>query len=137
MLDYLRRFERITTLALIVLMALVVALSTIELGWTIVKDISTPPVFFLEIDELLEIFSLFLLVLIGVEMIETLKAYLDEGAIRVQVVIIAAVIAVARKVITLDLKTTGAPALVGIAFILLALAVAHRLLRAARKADLE
>lgn len=137
MLDHLRRFERITTLALIVLMALVVALSTIELGWTIVKDISTPPVFFLEIDELLEIFSLFLLVLIGVEMIETLKAYLDEGAIRVQVVIIAAVIAVARKVITLDLKTTGAPALVGIAFILLALAVAHRLLRAARKADLE
>lgn len=129
MLEHLKKFERIITMLLIVMMAFVIVLATAELGWVIIRDIITPPVFFLEIDELLEIFSLFLLVLIGVEMVETLRAYLDEGAVRVQVVIIAGVIAIARKIITLDLKTTSAPALLGIAAIVIALAVAHRLLK--------
>jgi len=40
-------------------------LTTIELAWILVKDVLTPPVFLLEIEEILELFGLFLLVLLA------------------------------------------------------------------------
>ena len=129
MLDWLKKFEKAVTIALVVLMALVVLLATIELGWVIIKDIITPPVFLLEIDELLEIFGLFLLVLIGVELLETIKAYMKDNVVHYEVVMTVAMIAVARKVIILDVKELHSLTLVGIAAIILALAVASRLFR--------
>jgi uncharacterized membrane protein (DUF373 family) len=120
----LKKFERIVVLALIIMMMLVVALATVELGWIIIKDIISPPIFFMEIKELLEIFGFFLLVLIGVELLETIKAYLKEGVVHVEIVLEVALIAVARKVIILDLEKYGSLTLVGIAALILALAVA-------------
>ena len=91
--------------ALTVMMAVVLFLATMELGWIIVKDVTTPPVLLLEIDELLEIFGLFMLVLIGVELLETImKTYLAEGVNHAEIVISVAIIAIARKVIILDVK---------------------------------
>ena len=124
MLDLLKKFEKGVTVTLVVLMALVVLLATIELGWIIIKDIITPPAFLLEIDELLDIFGLFLLVLIGVELLETIKAYVKENIVHVDVVLTVAMIAIARKVIILDVKELPAMTLLGIAAIILALAAA-------------
>jgi uncharacterized membrane protein (DUF373 family) len=124
MLDLLKKFEKGVTVTLVVLMALVVLLATIELGWIIIKDIITPPAFLLEIDELLDIFGLFLLVLIGVELLETIKAYVKENIVHVDVVLTVAMIAIARKVIILDVKDLPAMTLLGIAAIILALAAA-------------
>jgi len=124
MLDLLKKFEKGVTVTLVVLMALVVLLATVELGWIIVKDIITPPAFLLEIDELLDIFGLFLLVLIGVELLETIKAYVKENIVHVDVVLTVAMIAIARKVIILDVKDLPAMTLLGIAAIILALAAA-------------
>ncbi len=124
MLDILKKFERAVTFTLVVMMAIVVLLATIELGWIIVQDIITPPVFLLDINELLEIFGLFLLVLIGVELLETIKAYLKENVVHIEVVMTVAMIAIARKVIILDVKELPALTLVGIAAIIVALAAA-------------
>ena len=124
MLDMLKKFEKMITATLVVLMAIVVLLATIELGWIIVKDIVTPPVFLLDITELLDIFGLFLLVLIGVELLETIKAYMKDNAVHIDVVLTVAMIAIARKVIILDVKELSSMTLVGIASIILALAAA-------------
>ena len=129
MLELLKKFEKAVTAALVVMMAVVVLLATIELGWIIVKDIITPPVFLLEIDELLDIFGLFLLVLIGVELLETIKAYLKENVVHFEVVLTVAMIAIARKVITLDVKDLPAMTLMGIAAIIVALAAAQYFFR--------
>ena len=131
MLEQLKKFEKTVTVALVVMMAVVVLLATVELGWIIVKDIFTPPVFLLEIDELLDIFGLFLLVLIGVELLETIKAYLKENVVHFEVVLTVAMIAIARKVITLDVKELPAMSLVGIAAIIVALAAAKYFFRRA------
>ena len=125
MLDLLKKFEKAVTVTLVVMMAIVVLLATIELGWIIIKDIITPPVMLLEINELLDIFGLFLLVLIGVELLETIKAYLKENVVHFEVVLTVAMIAIARKVITLDVKDLPGMSLVGIAAIIVALAVAQ------------
>jgi uncharacterized membrane protein (DUF373 family) len=131
MLELLKKFEKAITVTLVLLMAIVVLLATIELGWIIVQDIITPPVFLLEIDELLDIFGLFLLVLIGVELLETIKAYLKENVVHFEVVLTVAMIAIARKVITLDVKDLPAMTLVGIAAIIVALAAAKHFFRKA------
>jgi uncharacterized membrane protein (DUF373 family) len=120
----LKRFEQIVLGTLVVLMTLVVLLSTIELGYLILKDIFTPPVVLLEIDELLDIFGFFLLVLIGVELLETIRSYFSEHVVHVEVVVEVALIAIARKVIILDVKTVDRMVPFGVAAMILALAVA-------------
>jgi uncharacterized membrane protein (DUF373 family) len=127
---YLKNVEKSVIIALICMMTLVVILATLELGWIIIKDIFTEPMFLLEIDELLDIFGLFMLVLIGIELLETIiKTYLTENVIRVEVVLVVAIIAIARKVIILDVKDLSGTVLLGIAAIILSLCAGHYLIK--------
>ena len=128
MLRFLDRFERIIVLSITAMMVLVLFFATLDLGFMIVKDILTPPLFMIDIKQLLEIFGLFLLVLIGIELLETLKTYISENVIRVQVVFMVALIAVARKVIILDVKTFPGLTLIGIGVIVVALSVGYYLI---------
>jgi uncharacterized membrane protein (DUF373 family) len=130
MMPVIKKFQKIITLVLVVLMAVVLLLSTVELAWVIIKDIVTPPVLLLEIDELLEIFGLFMLVLIGIEFLDTIaKTYMAESADHAQIVLAVAIIAIARKVIILDVKDLSGLALVGIAAIILALSIGYFLIK--------
>jgi uncharacterized membrane protein (DUF373 family) len=130
MLPVIKRFEKIIIRVLVVLMAFVLLLSTVELAWVIIKDIITPPILILEIDELLEIFGLFMLVLIGIELLETIaKTYMAESVDHAQIVMAVAIIAIARKVIILDIKDLSGLALVGIAAIILALSIGYYLIK--------
>jgi uncharacterized membrane protein (DUF373 family) len=129
----LKHFERLIVLFLIVMMVVVILLATIELGWLIAQDILTPPLFLLEIDELLDIFGFFLLILIGIELLETIKAYLTEHVIHVEIVLEVALIAIARKVIILDPKELSSMTLVGIAALIVTLASAFYLEKLARR----
>jgi len=121
MIDYLHKFERAVIGTLILMLALVILLSVVELGWVLINDIITPPVFILEISELLELFGLFLLVLIGIELLETMKKYYTEGRIDLDVIITVSLIAIGRKIITMDPKAYEALTLVGMAAIIMAL----------------
>jgi len=131
-MKYLEKVERLVVSSLLVMMVSVVFLSTVELGWIIIKDIITPPVFLLEINELLDIFGMFLLVLIGVELLETVKMYLSEKTVHVEVVFTVAMIAIARKVIILDVKELSSLTLIGIGAIVLALSTGYYLLKRGR-----
>jgi uncharacterized membrane protein (DUF373 family) len=119
----------ITTL--MVMMVVTILLATIELGWLIIKDIVSPPVILLEINELLDIFGLFLLVLLGIELVSTLKTYLTENEIHVEVVFAVALIAIGRKVIILDVKEISSLSLLGIAAIIISLSVGYFLVKRA------
>jgi uncharacterized membrane protein (DUF373 family) len=104
-LEKLKKIKKVFVFCLIFLMILVILLSIIEPGWIILRNVLSPPVFLLEINELLEIFGLIMLVVIGIELIETvIKTYLVEGVDHVRVVLSVALIAIVRKVIILDLK---------------------------------
>jgi uncharacterized membrane protein (DUF373 family) len=130
MLPFIKSFEKIIIRVLVILMAFVLLLSTVELAWVIIKDITTPPILILEIDELLEIFGLFMLVLIGIELLDTIaKTYMAESIDHAQIVMAVAIIAIARKVIILDVKELSGLALVGIAAIILALSIGYYLIK--------
>ena len=123
--NFLDRFERIITLALIALMIVVVTLATLDLAWGIIQEVIKPPHIFIQVEKLLDIFGLFLLVLIGVELLDTIRAYLTEHVVHEEVILVAALIAVARKVIVLDVKETDQAMVFGIAAIILAVAIAY------------
>lgn len=131
--EYLRRLKTLLISALSVMMAIVLLLSTIELGWVIAKDIITPPYLLLDINELLEIFGLFMLVIIGVELLESImKTYLSERVDHVQIVMAVAMIAISRKVIILDVKEVSSLTLIGIGVIIAALSTGYFLIRRRR-----
>ncbi|MEA3253636.1 MAG: phosphate-starvation-inducible PsiE family protein [Chloroflexota bacterium] len=128
-----RRFERVIVVALMLMMAVVVLLSTIELGRDIIEDIAAPPTLLIDINNLLEIFGLFLLIMIGIELLETIKSFVLDNVFRVEVVLLVAIIAIARKVIILDINNLPSLTLLGIAAIIIALTAGYYLVRRTHK----
>jgi uncharacterized membrane protein (DUF373 family) len=117
----IKTFETMIVYVLTVLMAVTVLFSTVELAILLWKDLATPPYLILDMNELLELFGFFLLILLGMELLETIKAYLSDGVIHVEVVMIVAIIAIARKVTILDVKAADGATLAGMGILLAAL----------------
>ena len=129
LLASLDKFKRVLVIAITFMMGVVLLLNVIELGYVLFIDIfDTPPYFILNIKEILEVFGLFLLVLIGIELFETMEIYIKENVVHVEVVLTVALIAVARKVIILDVKKLESATLLGIAAIIIALSVGYYLI---------
>jgi uncharacterized membrane protein (DUF373 family) len=137
MLNLMKKFEKTMIQALMVMMTLVLALATLDLGWLIVKDIfEQRPYFLLSVDQLLDIFGLFMLVLIGIELLESIiKTYLTPGKAHYEVVLSVAIIAIARKVIILDMKEIDSLSMLGIAGIIVALTLGYFLMKRSHARD--
>ncbi len=129
----LKKFERYLVMGLLAMMALVVFLSTVELAIIIVQRMlsGVPHLFLLNISDMLEIFGFFMMILIGLELIETIKVYLVDQSIHVEIICLVAIVAIARKVIILDLYELQPITLLGIAAIILALSVGYFYLKKA------
>jgi len=123
---FLKHFERYIVIGLLGMMILVIFLGTVELGVILVEQMLKPPRFILlDINEMLAIFGFFMMVLIGLELIETIKVYVVREMVHVEVILLVAIIAIARKIIVLDVKTLPPLTLVGIAAIILALSAGY------------
>jgi uncharacterized membrane protein (DUF373 family) len=133
----LTKTQKLIALVLGVLLIVVVALSTVDLGCLIAQDIWKPPRFLIPVQGLLEIFSFFLVILIGVELLETLKAYVKKDVIHVRLVLEVALIAMARKVIILEPNSVTALTLFGMAALISALGVAFYFERKAHREQLD
>jgi uncharacterized membrane protein (DUF373 family) len=75
------------------------------------------------------IFAGFLLLLLGLELMQTVKMYLTEHVIHVEVVFLVAMIAVGRHVIEIDYQHANPLTLFGTAAIILGLAAGYFLLK--------
>jgi len=106
-IDTVERIEKIIYAALMAMIILVLIYAVVELALSVFEVILTVTPWRLESHELIAVLGAFLLVLIGVELLDTIKAYFRENTIHVEIVVLLAIIAVARKVILLDpVRTT-------------------------------
>jgi uncharacterized membrane protein (DUF373 family) len=121
---FIKGFERIILVILMLLLMAIVTVITAELAWLLVKELTPTRQLLLDVEEIFELFGFFLLVLIGVELITTLKVYLGQGAIHGEVVLEVALIAVAQKVIVMNVSRASPGALLGLAALIVALAAA-------------
>ncbi len=125
------RFEHIITIVLLGIMMLAILVATVDLALRVFGKLVSRPFLILEVTEVTEVFGFVFMVLIGLELLETIKTYLSKEQLHVEVVFLVAMIAIARKVILLDVKHMDAPVLYGIAAIILALAAGFFFLRLA------
>ncbi|MEG3906541.1 phosphate-starvation-inducible PsiE family protein [Microcoleus sp. w2-18bC1] len=84
-------------------------------------------------DTLFVIFGLFLNVLIALEILENITAYLKKHVIQVELVIVTSLIAVSRKIIILDLEKKTAADLIGLATAIFALSISYLIVRSTNK----
>ena len=128
--EYLDKIQEIIVVVLTWTMAVAVILATIDLIYNLAQYLITPPFGRLEIDELLNTFGNILLVVIGVELLETFKTYQHEHNVNAQMVLLVALTAMARKVVTLELNSASGNAnLLGIAAVIIALSAGYYLVK--------
>jgi len=134
MLEIINNFEKGVYYALMVMLAAVIFFGVIELFIILVGALVIDLSYRLANHEILQIFGYFLLILIGIELLETIKAYLIKNEIHVEIIILVAIIAVARKIILLDPFAEGGEALnstgmMALGVVIIALAASYYLVK--------
>ncbi len=135
MIEIVNKFEKVIYAALMIMLMAVLVAAVIDLAWVLVTSLIDTTPWLLETSEMISVLGAFLLVLIGVELLDTIKAYFRENTIHVEIVLLLAIIAIARKVILLDpTKTSGTDfgfELMGIGVIVVGLSAGYYLIKKA------
>lgn len=129
LLKVLHRLIRFAIKVLSVLMVLIIFWGIADVIYVVYEKLSTPPYFILDAEDILQTFGAVMLVLIAVEIFINIRLYLGSNVIPVELVIATALMAVARKIIVLDLKIVSAEQIVGLALVTFALGVSYWLVR--------
>lgn len=130
-LQLLTQMEGVATRVLAIGMLIVVIVAILDLGRILVTDLFSPPLGQFSL-ELVKIFGLFLNVLVALEILENITAYLKTHVSSqiVELVIVTSLIAIARKLIILDISRPETVAkLLGLAIAILALSASYWIVR--------
>ncbi|TAJ44087.1 phosphate-starvation-inducible PsiE family protein [Methanofollis fontis] len=133
MLELLDTYEKWIYRILIALLAVVIAFAVIELVLLVIYGIIDDRMFRLENHEILGVFGAFLLILIGVELLETIRAYVEHHEVRVEVILLVAIIAIARKIILFDSTDVSDLPLIGLALLLTSLVGGYYIILKAKR----
>jgi uncharacterized membrane protein (DUF373 family) len=125
LIQFLHRCIRIAIRFLAVLMVLVIFWSIADVVYVLYKRLLTPPLYLLDVSDILQVFGAFMAVLIAIEIFINIRIYLGTHVVPVQLVIATALMAIARKVIVLDFKLISPTHVMGIALVTLALGIAY------------
>jgi len=102
MIEIVNKFEKLIYAVLMILLMVVLVITLVDLGLVLFDDLIMKTPMKLDTISFTSVMGVFLLVLIGVELLDTIKAYFIENTIHVEIVVLLAIIAVARKVILLE-----------------------------------
>jgi len=122
---------------LAILMVIVIMFGTIDVAWTLYEKLAEPPIFILTLPEMLATFGAFMAVLIAIEIFINITVYLRDDVIHVKIVMATALMAIARKVIILDLEAVGPQILWGLALLMVAVSVGYWLVHNLPRFDYE
>lgn len=126
-------FERGVLIAVQLLLMGLILVAVADLIWLMWHGLLNQLVAITDVEHLQKAlqrgFAGILLVLIGLELLETLRAYLHDRHVRLEIVLLVAVIALGRHIVQIDLEHVPAASLVGIAALMLALTIGYYLIR--------
>lgn len=128
-MNILRTFETIVVWILVVMMVLVLCISLVQLGYTIFIYLTDEPFHILDEKAMMTLLGSILIVLIGIELLDTIKIYLKEDVVHVEIVILVAIIALARKIIVMDFDKYSPWSLMALSTMLIALAAGYYLIK--------
>jgi len=127
-LDFIKVIETLVSKILSFAMVIIILVGVFDLTIYMFQNLDETPLGFFN-KVLMEIFGLFLNILIALELLENITAYLKKHVVQVELVIVTSLIAVARKIIIFDFaKSTGID-LIGLALAIFALSISYWLIR--------
>jgi uncharacterized membrane protein (DUF373 family) len=138
-LALIKKIETLVSKVLSIAMIGVILTAIVELCIFLFKEVlfnnklADPDQFFTA--TLLSIFGLFLNVLIALELLENITAYLRKHSVQLELVIVTSLTAVARKIIIFDFNKTGGLELIALALAIFSLSISYWLVRQTRKPD--
>ncbi len=123
--------KRWMIIAVLFLMVMIVFASVLELAIFLFQEFTDPVSgnLLLDINELFRVFGFIFIVLIGFELLESVEMYFKKNVIHAEVVLLIAVIAVARKVVLLELEKHDPVAIIGLSLIILSLGACYSLIK--------
>jgi uncharacterized membrane protein (DUF373 family) len=119
---------KVLTIALLIVIIVALVDLVLVLSQILVASSPTGPSGFFN-QTLLEIFGLFLNILIALELLDNITAYLRKHIFQVELVIATSLIAVARKIIIFDLNKYSNIDLISLAIAIFALSISYWLVR--------
>ena len=125
---HLHEVIRFAIRILAVLMVAVILWGVADVIYVIYLNVSAPPIFLLDVNDIFQVFGAFMVVLIAVEIFINIRLYLGTDELPLRLVIATALMAIARKVIVLDLDEIEASHVLAIAAVTLALGITYWLL---------
>lgn len=125
LIDKLHFVIRQAIRVLAVLMVAVILWAVADVVLVLYEKLLEPPFMLLDLNDIFVVFAAFLAVLIAIEIFANITLYLRDDVIHVKLVIATALMAIARKVIVLDLTTLEPMYLFAIGVIVLALGVTY------------
>lgn len=133
----LKKVETLVSKVLSIVMVIVILAAVTELCIFLFREmllnntLADPDKFFSV--TLLAIFGLFLNILIALEVLENITAYLKKHVVQLELVIVTSLTAVARKIIIFDFNKLTGLELIALAAAILALSVSYWLVRRTNK----
>ncbi|MBD2103087.1 phosphate-starvation-inducible PsiE family protein [Leptolyngbya sp. FACHB-261] len=127
-LSVIKKIEGFVSKVLSLAMIAVILVAIFDLILLLGQELFSPPLGFFN-RTLIEVFGLFLNVLIALEILENITAYLRKHVVQVELVVVTSLTAVARKIIIFDFSKATGIDLIGLAVAILSLAVSYWLLR--------
>ncbi|EAW37547.1 phosphate-starvation-inducible PsiE family protein [Lyngbya sp. PCC 8106] len=127
-IDFIEDIEVIISKILSLAMVALIISATGHLMVFLFKELLFDPDLIFK-NTLFEIFGLFLNLLIALELLENISAYLRKHVIQVELVIVTSLIAVARKIILFNLDKKSGVDLMGLALALFALSISYWIIR--------
>jgi uncharacterized membrane protein (DUF373 family) len=127
------KVELITIAAMQLLLIFAVAVATIVLFVLFTRNLLEEARQISSVADLLpamqQSFAGILIVVLGLELLETLRTYFTERHVRVEVILVVAIIAIGRHVIKTDFEHTPGNVLLGIAAVIVALVLGYFLVK--------
>lgn len=125
--------ENIVAKFLSLALLLIIVIALIDLILFLSQDVlSQEPIGFFN-KTLFELFGLFLNILIALELLENITAYLKKHVVQLELVLVTSLIAVARKIIIFDLDKKSSDDLMALGVATLCLSTGYVLVRLTRE----
>ncbi|HYW22438.1 MAG TPA: phosphate-starvation-inducible PsiE family protein [Nodularia sp. (in: cyanobacteria)] len=124
----IEKFEVLVSKVLSLAMVVVIVVAIFDLGIYLINELFTSN--YGEFNKILfTIFGLFLNILIALEILENITAYLRKHVVQVELVIVTSLIAISRKIIILDLQKVTGVDIIGLGVAVLALSMSYWIIR--------
>lgn len=128
-LRFTDRAEQKLAKALAAILIIVMVVATAQLAWTVALSLADPAISW-DGDQLFFLLGDLLNLLIALEVLQNITSYLRRGVVQIELVLLTAITAVARKVIVLPPDAESKPQLlIGLGIAVVSLAAAYWLVR--------